>query len=623
MPEKFGKYLLLDRINQGGMAEVYLAKTFGFGGTDQIIALKRILTSVSEDPAFVEMFVNEAKLLVLLNHANIAQIFELDKSDDAFFIAMEYVPGRDLRAIIDRANHDGIELPEHLVLLAVAQVLEGLDFAHRKADVSGKQLNIVHRDVSPHNVLISYTGAVKLIDFGIAKMGTEATNPQGKVLRGKYGYMSPEQVLGESVDARTDVYAAGILLWEMLTQQRMFEGGSDFSVLEKVRYAEVYPPSLISPKVTPELEEVVLRALTQDRDHRYESASAMHDAVVGVMLQKYGHPKQRELANLMKSLFAREHKADLKRLEKARDYEQPPEDAAGEGATTVQRTETVVDARLPEAASTDTDPEREAFRTDEENNKSTDTDPAIFSAAVEEAARDGRTMPHIRMDGTSPGTGRVMLPEALADSSRSGSSSKSDGKSGPRGKRRRGKKGPGERRDTRVRPDRLDRQENSSRTGRSDPSRVKARPGRLEPTQTKSPEEMEAFLGNAQPTQIRDAFKPRRISRDHLIVIGAVVIALLLVLISWLATRGSTGDQTGEVRIMSVPPGAVVILDGLVVGRTPFVADGLPVGRHTVTWERPGFISETRVIEVVPNDMVPVQLVLKPVPKQPGAPPRR
>lgn len=536
MPEQFGKYLLLDRINQGGMAEVYLAKAFGFGGTDQLIAVKRIRREVSEDPTFVEMFVNEAKLAVMLNHANIARIFELGKTGAHYYIAMEYLAGRDLRALLNRANHNGIRLPEHLVLYIVASVLEGLDFAHRKQDLSGRDLNIVHRDVSPHNVIISYSGEVKLIDFGIAKAANNAANSQSGVLKGKYGYMAPEQVLGRAVDARTDIFSAGVLFYELLTQRRLFEGASDFSILEKVRYAEVYPPALIVPGIPPQVEDLVLRALNVDADHRYPTASDMHDAVVEVMLESYGQPTPRELANLMKSLFANELKRDLKLMEQARELVPPAPVAAAPDATAVGR------------------PLRKAAATVEESPPPP-TEPGLEG--------DGDTEPDFILDR-----------QALEAHARA----------------------------------------KAQREEAFVPAEITA-PGVVPPTQAAVDQELrEATVVThhmVQPTRIVAARRHRTFGRDQIIILSALLLSLGLVLLSWFGTRDGA-RAPGQVTILSVPPGATVILDNVVVGRTPYQASALPAGKHTMILQRDGFETEARVIDVVPGEMLPVQLVLTP-----------
>ncbi len=362
MLARLGNYLLIERLNTGGMADVYLANAFGFSGISQTLALKCIRPEIGEDPAFVRMFVDEAKLAALLDHDNIAQTFELGRIGNTYFMAMEYVLGRDLRALIDRVRQRGVELPTELALQIIAHVCDALDYAHRKTDPTGVPLHIVHRDVSPQNVLLGYGGEVKLIDFGIAKAATQASRSQAGVLKGKYGYMSPEQVRGQPVDNRSDVFAAGVLLFEVLTRERLFPGASDFSVLEKVRYAEVYPPTALVPELEPEVEGVVLCALAADAKDRYPSAAHMHDAVVDVMLRHYGQPSQRALAGLMLDLFAAEHSEDMRRLDQARQFDKMPAGVPAMSPASASPHEAPTRAEAPGGGRTVVDPTPSAQR---------------------------------------------------------------------------------------------------------------------------------------------------------------------------------------------------------------------------------------------------------------------
>src|SRR5207248_2792303 len=215
-PVKFGKYLLLERIAVGGMAEVYAAKSFGVEGFERILAIKKILPTMGEDPELVSMFVDEARIAVQLSHPSIVQVLELGKHDETLYIAMEYISGRDLRQLLDRFRRRGHPMPIPYACAIAARVCDALDYAHRKRDASGNPLGIVHRDVSPQNVLVSFDGAVKLIDFGIAKAERRLQKTQSGILKGKVSDMTPEQVRGGPVDHRSDVFAAGVLLWELI-----------------------------------------------------------------------------------------------------------------------------------------------------------------------------------------------------------------------------------------------------------------------------------------------------------------------------------------------------------------------------------------------------------------------
>ena len=288
-PVQFGKYLLLDRINVGGMAEVFKAKAFGVEGFERLVAVKRILPNIAEDEEFITMFIDEAKIAGQLNHANICQIFDLGKVDDSFFIALEFVQGKDLRAIYDLCkakpgiNEGSPAMPIGQACFVMMKACEGLDYAHNKKDQNQQEIHLVHRDVSPQNILISYEGEVKLIDFGIAKAAGKASKTQQGILKGKFGYMSPEQVRGLPLDRRSDIFSIGICLYEMLTAERLFIGESDFSTLEKVRNVEILPPSTYNRRIPEELERICLKALAKDVEDRYQNAIDMHDDLQAFM----------------------------------------------------------------------------------------------------------------------------------------------------------------------------------------------------------------------------------------------------------------------------------------------------------------------------------------------------
>ena len=336
-PVPFGKYLLLDRINIGGMAEVWRGKAFGAGGFERLVAIKRILPNIAEDDEFVTMFIDEAKISVQLTHANIAQIYDLGQINSSFFIAMEYIPGKDVRAIFDRARKRSEKLPIPLACHIIGKLCDGLDYAHRKKDGRGEEMHIVHRDVSPQNVLISYDGEVKVIDFGIAKAAGKANRTQAGILKGKFGYMSPEQVRGLEIDRRADIFAIGICLFELLTGERLFVGETDFAVLEKVRGGQVPRPSSVNPEIPPALERIVLKALAPDREQRYQHASELADDLAAFSAESGEVAGQSELVEFMLSMFAEEIGQEEERL---REYEEikPPEGFLEAIGLTLRRT---------------------------------------------------------------------------------------------------------------------------------------------------------------------------------------------------------------------------------------------------------------------------------------------
>ena len=344
-PTPFGKYYLLERINTGGMAEVFRAKAFGVEGFERLVAVKRILSNIAEDKEFIRMFIEEAKLAVQLNHANIAQIFDLGVVDGAYYIALEHVHGRDLRAMFDRCRQLGDPMPVSQACFVVMKVCEGLDYAHNKRDQAGRELHLVHRDVSPQNVLVSFEGEVKLIDFGIAKAAGKGSKTQAGILKGKFGYMSPEQVRGIPVDRRSDVFSCGIVLYELLTGERLFVGESDFSTLEKVRNVEILPPSTYNRRIPDELERICLKALAKDPEERYQNAIDLHDELQAFVYTAGEFYSRKDLAGWMKKTFGREIEEETAKLESYRQLKAP---ASVETPPSIGRTPT--GSRPPTAA---------------------------------------------------------------------------------------------------------------------------------------------------------------------------------------------------------------------------------------------------------------------------------
>jgi len=327
-PVPFGKYYLLERINVGGMAEVFRAKAYGVEGFERLVAVKRILPNIAEDKDFIRMFIDEAKIAVQLNHANIAQIFDLGVVDNSYYIALEHVHGRDVRAIFDRSRTLGEPMPIAQACFIIMKICEGLDYAHNKRDQSGRDLNLVHRDVSPQNILTSFEGEVKLIDFGIAKAAGKGAKTQAGILKGKFGYMSPEQVRGLPIDRRTDIFSCGIVLYELLTGERLFVGESDFSTLEKVRNVEILPPSTYNRKIPDELERIVLKALAKDVEDRYQNSIDLHDELQAFVYTAGEFYSRKDLAAWMKRTFTKEIEEETAKLESYRQLKPPPELAA-------------------------------------------------------------------------------------------------------------------------------------------------------------------------------------------------------------------------------------------------------------------------------------------------------
>ncbi len=306
-PDHFGQYEILERIASGGMAELYKAKRTGVEGFQKIVAIKKILPHLADDEEFVTMFADEAKLAAQLNHPNIIHIYDLGKIQaGGYFIAMEYVDGRDLRAIQSAGRDMGVPLPVPLAVYVASKVAAALDYAHRRRDAEGHELNIVHRDVSPQNILISYEGDIKLCDFGIAKAASKASKTQSGALKGKIQYMSPEQAWGKPIDRRSDLFSLGVVLHELLTGERLFRGDTDINILEKVRLAEVPPPSRANPEVPHNLDAVVAKALAREPDDRYANASDLLRDLDSVLYSYTPAPGSADVAIYLHRLQAEE-----------------------------------------------------------------------------------------------------------------------------------------------------------------------------------------------------------------------------------------------------------------------------------------------------------------------------
>ncbi|MEM9074364.1 MAG: protein kinase [Myxococcota bacterium] len=304
-PVVYGKYQLLELLARGGMAEVFKAKSHGVEGFEKILVIKRILAELGENPQFVEMFINEAKIAVTLSHANIVQVFDLGKADDAYFIAMEFVAGADLATVLRRARKYDKPLPVEMAVFVVSEVAKGLDYAHRRRDADMKPMNIVHRDVSPQNVLLSYEGEVKLTDFGIAKART--TVPDGTehgVLKGKYAYMAPEQARGLDVDARTDLFALGTVLYEALAGVNPFLQSSTYETLQRVREGRADPLRSVAEHVPEELCAIVERAMNPDPRERHENAGRFYEDLIQFLYASGRRVGAHDLSNYLDALRA-------------------------------------------------------------------------------------------------------------------------------------------------------------------------------------------------------------------------------------------------------------------------------------------------------------------------------
>lgn len=304
-PQQFGRYYLTQKIAMGGMAEIFRAKAVGAEGFEKVVVIKRILPHFCEDEGFVTMFKDEARVAAHLNHANVVQIFDFDEVEGLFYIAMEYVEGRDLKRVLDVGAKLSKPLSIAQAVYVMMEASQGLHYAHTRV-VDGNPLNIIHRDVSPHNIMISFNGEVKIMDFGIAKAASRSTKTRVGTVKGKCAYMSPEQARGKPLDARSDLFALGVCLWEMLTGKRLFVGESDFETLNNVLKAEVPPASELNPEVPKELDAIVLKSLARDREERQADVGQFVSELRRWFYSSVPDPEAASIKTYMHELFNEE-----------------------------------------------------------------------------------------------------------------------------------------------------------------------------------------------------------------------------------------------------------------------------------------------------------------------------
>jgi serine/threonine protein kinase len=343
-PVPFGRYYLLGLIARGGMAEVYRAKTQV--GQRQLLAVKVMRPQLAREAKFVDMFHREGKLAMLLRNRCIVETIELGQYDGRHYIAMEYIGGRDLTQVLRRCQETQQRIPVPHAVYIAARIAEGLHFAHTLSGADGRPLNIVNRDVSPSNVRLSYDGDVKLLDFGIAQALVKFTSEIG-ILKGKFSYMSPEQIRGMPLDARTDVFSTGIILHEMLTTEKLFRGDTEFALMEKVRKAEVPLPSDFNRRVTAELDAISVKALARDVADRYQT-SAQLAADLDALIGSYRFDPK-ELRQFMRQLFRKEYAKEVE------DTQMSLEASLSSGGMSMSSSRNPTSPQLPALSGTPTD----------------------------------------------------------------------------------------------------------------------------------------------------------------------------------------------------------------------------------------------------------------------------
>ncbi len=304
--QRFGKYLILDHLVDGGMAKICRARYLG-EQANKVVAIKMVQPQFSNDEAFVRMFQDELNITFGMLHPNIMQVYDYGKTNGQLYTAMEYIHGANLKQYLDRLKERKVVFPVEISCYIISQVCLGLHYAHTFTDkLTGKPYNIVHRDISPHNIMLTYDGAVKVIDFGIAKANTNSEATQAGTIKGKLSYLAPEYLEGLELDSRYDEFAVGITLWELLCSRKLFQANNDLAVLKQIQACKIVPPSQINPSVPKELDTIVMKALSKDRAHRYENLDQMNRALVKFLYSTYPEFNASDLKSFADDLFKKE-----------------------------------------------------------------------------------------------------------------------------------------------------------------------------------------------------------------------------------------------------------------------------------------------------------------------------
>lgn len=312
--QRFGKYLILDHLVDGGMAKICRARYLG-EQANKVVAIKMVQPQFSNDEAFVRMFQDELNITFGMLHPNIMQVYDYGKTNGQLYTAMEYIHGANLKQYLDRLKERKVVFPVEISCYIISQVCLGLHYAHTFTDkLTGKPYNIVHRDISPHNIMLTYDGAVKVIDFGIAKANTNSEATQAGTIKGKLSYLAPEYLEGLELDARYDEFAVGITLWELLCSRKLFQANNDLAVLKQIQACKIVPPSTINPSVPKELDTIVMKALSKDRAHRYDNLDQMNRALVKFLYSQYPDFNASDLNTFADDLFKKEIETDREKF---------------------------------------------------------------------------------------------------------------------------------------------------------------------------------------------------------------------------------------------------------------------------------------------------------------------
>ncbi len=302
----FGKYDLLALLATGGMAEIWLARISGMAGFEKLVVIKRLLDQLARDPEYVEMFLDEARINARLTHTNVVTVLELGQVESKYFMAMEYVPGLSVQLVGKYSTQRKGAVPQEVACGVVAQACAGLHYAHERSLPDGTPLKIVHRDISPQNLIVTFEGLVKVVDFGIARAAGRHTVTRTGFVKGKSSYMSPEQCLGQPLDRRSDVFALGIILFELGTSRRLFKRASSYQTLQAIAMGEVPPPRELNPKMDAAVEAVILRALARRKEDRFSTAEEMQEALEYAMHKARLRGARSDLEKFMEKTFTAE-----------------------------------------------------------------------------------------------------------------------------------------------------------------------------------------------------------------------------------------------------------------------------------------------------------------------------
>jgi serine/threonine-protein kinase len=389
MSEAQQRYRVIERLAAGGMAEVYIAESEGIEGFRKQVAIKRVLPHLTEKKRFIAMFLDEARLSANLSHSNVAQVFDIGVGDNAYFIVMEYVDGSDLKVLIESLKQLDKKFSVEAAVYIAAKICEGLSYAHELTNADGVPLRIVHRDMSPPNVLITKYGEIKIVDFGLAKATSQLEKSEAGIIKGKFSYLSPEAALGEDVDHRTDIFAVGIILWEMLAGRRLFFGETDFQTVKLVQQAKVPPLSVENPEVSKELDRILQKALARDPNRRYASARELGLELTGFLFNQAKPVSSYDIADLVRA--AMKHRKRVK-PDKAVTIDRLIEEALLEFKSLTQDDKAPTASRLSSAPKT-TGFEDISHWADEIAQPSQQTDDAMKKAMAKAAEKEPEKEP--------------------------------------------------------------------------------------------------------------------------------------------------------------------------------------------------------------------------------------